>query len=152
MADTQQQRELEEVAEELAPDEEPDAVDDLDGILCRVSHFLTWISKRPVEDADEILELVEEIRDSQETAASPSRSKDATQMFTEERMQATRVNLTVPRSTELDGLLTAVVDNPDTWLSTPSMQLGGRRPGELVGTDEEFKIFDILHAVDQGLS
>jgi hypothetical protein len=73
-------------------------------------------------------------------------------MFTEERMQATGVSLTVPRSTELDELLTAVVENPDTWLSTPSIQFGGRRPGELVGTDEEFKIFDILHGVDQGLS
>jgi hypothetical protein len=51
MADTQEQRELEEVEEELAPNEELDAVDDLDGILCRVSHFLTWISKRPGEDA-----------------------------------------------------------------------------------------------------
>ena len=51
MADTQEQRELEEVEEELAPNEELDVVDDLDGILCRVSHFLTWISKRPVEDA-----------------------------------------------------------------------------------------------------
>jgi hypothetical protein len=36
-------------------------------------------------------------------------------------------------------------------MSTPSAQFGGRRPIDLVGIDEEFKIFDILHAVDQGL-
>jgi Protein of unknown function (DUF2384) len=35
------------------------------------------------------------------------------------------------------GLLNAVVDDPQKWLSTPSMQFGGRRPGDLVGTDEE---------------
>jgi hypothetical protein len=29
--------------------------------------------------------------------------------------------------------------------------LGNRRPIDLMGTDEEEKVFDLLHAVDQGL-
>ena len=56
-----------------------------------------------------------------------------------------------PRSPELSALLDAVLDQPEKWMSTPSIQFGGRRPMDLVGTDEEVKIFDILHAVDQGI-
>lgn len=56
-----------------------------------------------------------------------------------------------PRSAKLTALLNAVLDQPEKWMATPSLQLGGRRPAELVGTNEEVKIFDILNAVDQGL-
>ena len=55
------------------------------------------------------------------------------------------------RSTELTRLVFEVVDNPDRWLSTPSVHFGGRKPLDLVGTDEEFKLIDLLQAVDQGL-
>jgi Protein of unknown function (DUF2384) len=51
----------------------------------------------------------------------------------------------------LDDLLVAVVDDPETWLSTPSEQLGWRKPGDLIGTDEEVKVVSLLQAVDQGL-
>jgi hypothetical protein len=55
------------------------------------------------------------------------------------------------RSDVLDDLLTAVVDDPETWLATPSEQLGLRRPCDLIGTDEEVKVMSLLQAVDQGL-
>jgi small subunit ribosomal protein S11 len=55
------------------------------------------------------------------------------------------------RNPELDALLTAVIDDPETWLRTPSVQFGGRNPVDLIGTEEEVKLFDLLHAVDQGL-
>jgi hypothetical protein len=51
----------------------------------------------------------------------------------------------------LGELLAAVVDDPETWLSTPSAQLGGRKPADLIGTDEEVKVVSLLQAVDQGL-
>lgn len=54
-------------------------------------------------------------------------------------------------SSRLDDLLDAVVDDPETWLSTPSEQLGGRKPCDLIGTDEEIKVVSLLQAVDQGL-
>jgi Protein of unknown function (DUF2384) len=54
------------------------------------------------------------------------------------------------RSTCLDELLRAVVDNPYTWLITPSEQLGGRKPGDLIRTDEEANVVSLLQAVDQG--
>ncbi len=57
-----------------------------------------------------------------------------------------------PILSELLGeLLALVVDEPATWLATPSAQLGGRKPGDLIGTDEEFKVVSLLQAVDQGL-
>jgi Protein of unknown function (DUF2384) len=54
-------------------------------------------------------------------------------------------------STAFHKLLIGVVDNPESWLSTPSIHFGGRRPVDLVGTDEEYKLSDLLQAVDQGL-
>ncbi|MGP0068728.1 MAG: hypothetical protein ACLQGP_34645 [Isosphaeraceae bacterium] len=54
-------------------------------------------------------------------------------------------------SNALDDLLVAVVDDPETWLSTPSEQLGWRKPGDLIGTDEDVKVVSLLQAVDQGL-
>jgi hypothetical protein len=56
-----------------------------------------------------------------------------------------------PLSSSLNELLKAVVDDPETWLATPSEQLGWRKPGDLIGTDEEGKIVCLLQAVDQGL-
>jgi hypothetical protein len=55
------------------------------------------------------------------------------------------------RSIALDDLLVAIVDDPETWLSTPSEQLGWKKPGDLIGTDEEIKVVSLLQAVDQGL-
>jgi uncharacterized protein (DUF2384 family) len=55
------------------------------------------------------------------------------------------------RSDALDELLVSVVDDPKIWLSTPSAQLGGRKPGDLIGTDEEVNVVSLLRAVDQGL-
>ena len=54
-------------------------------------------------------------------------------------------------SSNLAALLSTVLDQPDKWMATPNHQLGGRKPSDLVGTAEETKIFDLLHAVDQGL-
>ena len=57
----------------------------------------------------------------------------------------------VSKSTALETLLVSVVENPDTWLATPTVQFDGRRPADLIGTEEEHKVIDLLHAVDQGL-
>jgi uncharacterized protein (DUF2384 family) len=55
------------------------------------------------------------------------------------------------RPKALEELLATVVDDPENWLSTPSAQLGWRKPLDLIGTDEEVKVVSILQAVDQGL-
>ena len=48
-------------------------------------------------------------------------------------------------------LASDVLQNPGEWLRTSNTQLGNRRPIDLMGTEEEEKVFDLLHAVDQGL-
>jgi len=44
-----------------------------------------------------------------------------------------------------------VLEYPDAWLRTSNPQLGDRRPIDLMGTPDEAKVFDLLHAADQGL-
>lgn len=48
-------------------------------------------------------------------------------------------------------LASDVLENPGSWLRQPNSQLGDRPPIELIGTDEEFKVYNLLNAVDQGL-
>jgi hypothetical protein len=139
------------------PDDSPNAqrrsVEDIDDVLAKVHHFLCNGSRHPLDDADKINNMVDEIRAAHEVRASSRSRKEASQMVRDAPMQGSKAGLAdyPVLSAELDKLLTAVVDNPDIWMSTPSIQFGGRRPGELVGTEEEFKIFDILRAVEQGL-
>ena len=39
---------------------------------------------------------------------------------------------------------------PEAWFNEPHYLLGDRRPRDLVGTDEEPKVFNILTAADRG--
>jgi hypothetical protein len=40
---------------------------------------------------------------------------------------------------------------PEQWLDNPNPNFGGRKPRDLIGTDEEVKVYNILNAADQGL-
>jgi hypothetical protein len=55
-----------------------------------------------------------------------------------------------PRPSILE-LAEDVLQDPRAWLDTPNSQLGGRRPNDLIGTDEEEKVYHLLKAVDLGL-
>lgn len=44
-----------------------------------------------------------------------------------------------------------VLENPDLWLITSNPQLGNRRPIDLIGTEEEFRVYNLLNAVNWGL-
>jgi hypothetical protein len=144
-------------AQRAKPDHSPDlqrkSVEDIDDVLAKVHHFLCKGSRHPLDDADKINNLVREIRAAHEQRASSRPRQEASQMVKDEPMQGSKAGLAdyPALSPELDELLTAVVDNAEIWMSTPSIQFGDRRPSELVGTEEEFKIFDILRAVEQGL-
>jgi hypothetical protein len=44
-----------------------------------------------------------------------------------------------------------VVRNADTWLETPNDQLGGLRPEELIGTEHEIDLRNLLRSVKMGM-
>jgi hypothetical protein len=144
-------------AQRAKPDHSPElqrkSVEDIDDVLAKVHHFLCNGSQHPLDDADKINSMVDEIRAAHEKGASSRPRMEASPMFKDEPMLGSKTALAdyPALSPELVELLTAVVDNPEIWMSTPSIQFGGRRPSELVGTEEEFKIFDVLRAVEQGL-
>ena len=136
-----------------------DSADDIDLVIKRIVTFLDSTSQNPVEDADRINSFVNDYRSHYVRAerSSCAPSEEIPETFKDEPMpESSSVSWTetsgqLEVSPELRELLYEVVDDPQKWLSTPSMQFGGRRPGDLVGTDEEPKIFDLLHAVEQGL-
>jgi hypothetical protein len=47
--------------------------------------------------------------------------------------------------------LAQVVKDPDIWLDTQNDQLGGRKPGDLVGTPEEHLIRELIRAAKHGM-
>ena len=51
----------------------------------------------------------------------------------------------------LENLLAGFFADPQLWLDTPNHNFGGRKPGDLVGTDEERKVYNLLRAVDLGM-
>jgi hypothetical protein len=68
----------------------------------------------------------------------------------------------VPRSAPSDNLLpgeepdirkdiASVVQDPDGWLSQPNDQLGGQKPGDLIGTEREQSVRDLLRAIKHGM-
>jgi ArsR family transcriptional regulator, zinc-responsive transcriptional repressor len=55
--------------------------------------------------------------------------------------------------TELKKLIKKVgtaVDDPEDWLNTPNPRFEGRRPIDLIGTDDEIRVHLIIEAAQQG--
>ena len=44
-----------------------------------------------------------------------------------------------------------IVQDPDYWLDMPHDQLGGRKPKELIGTDHEQHLRDLLREIRHGM-
>jgi hypothetical protein len=44
-----------------------------------------------------------------------------------------------------------LVADPSEWLSTPNTRLGGMKPEDLIGTDREQLLRDLLRAVKYGM-
>jgi hypothetical protein len=67
-----------------------------------------------------------------------------------------------PQPSSPDGLLpgeeedirreaASVVADPGGWLNEPNDQLGGQRPNDLIGTDREQHVRDLLRAIKYGM-
>jgi hypothetical protein len=142
---------------------------DFDEVECILAQYLGLVSTNPSKDAKALQEVITQMMGprslrttSEDSSAVARRSNKQRVSKTAKEKRMVRDDLKPntnagvltkrrPRSTKLTALLNAVLDQPEKWMATPSLQLGGRRPAELVGTNEEVKIFDILNAVDQGL-
>lgn len=142
-------------AKSARPDRARRQIHGLEDVLGQVRSYLCMESPSPLQDADAINQLVEECRAIHARVPRPPlhpkelhlMDKDGRTLVEADVFEGGRR----PSSPELAPLLVAVVADPATWMATPNRQFGGRRPGVLVGTDEESKILDVLHAVDQGL-
>jgi uncharacterized protein (DUF2384 family) len=44
-----------------------------------------------------------------------------------------------------------LIAEPAQWLDTPNDQLGGRKPKDLIGTDREQLLRDLLRAIKYGI-
>jgi len=76
--------------------------------------------------------------------ARPPRSTDAP--TTEKRSRSA-----IERRRATLELASDVLEYPGQWLRTPNTSLGDRKPIDLIDTDEEEKVYNLLNAVDQGL-
>lgn len=142
---------------------------DFDEVECILAKYLGLVSTDPSEDAKALQEVMIQMLGQRSFSTTSEGSSAITRSSDKQRIsKAAKEKRMVrddlkpnsssgvltkrrPRAAKLTALLNAVLDQPEKWMATPSLQLGGRRPVELVGTDEEVKIFDILNAVDQGL-
>jgi Protein of unknown function (DUF2384) len=134
---------------------DPPTALDLEELVGSIIRYLGFQSADPLADADRIRSALDECQAAllRKSDVSSGRREEPTMVkgdLLPESNAAIVTDHPAP-SRDLDALLVAVVDDSERWLSTPSAQFGGRHPIELVGTEEEVKIFDLLHAVDQGL-
>ena len=44
-----------------------------------------------------------------------------------------------------------LVADPSEWLNTPNTRLGGKKPRDLIGTDREQLLRDLLRAIKYGM-
>jgi hypothetical protein len=56
----------------------------------------------------------------------------------------------IPRRRTALELASELLQHPGAWLRTPNPNLGNRKPIDLIDTDEEVRVFNLLNAVDQG--
>jgi hypothetical protein len=44
-----------------------------------------------------------------------------------------------------------IFDDPDLWLDTPHKSLGWRKPRDLLGTEDEYRVRDIIRRIKHGI-
>ena len=44
-----------------------------------------------------------------------------------------------------------IVDDPDGWLNTPNDRFAGKKPIDLIGTNEEQRLRDLIRAIKHGM-
>jgi hypothetical protein len=79
-----------------------------------------------------------------------SRPMDALEEAMLEEGTAPGQSAELPRRTARE-LANELLKHPAEWLDSPNPQFGGRRPNDLLDTDEEKKVINLLLCVELGL-
>jgi ArsR family transcriptional regulator len=79
-----------------------------------------------------------------------SRFLDSTLGLLEEAEPAPRPVISKSELKKLIKKVGTAVDDPEEWLETPNPQFEGRRPIDLIGTDDEIRVHIIIEAAQQG--
>ena len=58
---------------------------------------------------------------------------------------------TTEKETDIVAELRGLLDNADAWLDTPNDRFGGRPPRELLGTEREQQLRDLVQGVKLGM-
>src|SRR5207302_1804740 len=75
---------------------------------------------------------------------------DLTQRRSDEADPSPQPALTKSEWKKLVKKVGSAVDDPEDWLNTPNPQFEGRRPIDLIGTDDEVRVHIIIGAARQG--
>lgn len=65
-------------------------------------------------------------------------------------MSAAESRRKTPGLKKLIKKVATVIDDPEEWLNRPNPQFEGRRPIDLVGTDDEIRVHIVIEAAQQG--
>lgn len=79
-----------------------------------------------------------------------SRFLDSTLGLVEEAEPAARPTLSKSEWKKLVKKVASAIDDPEEWLNRPNPQFEGRRPIDLIGTDDEVRVHIIIEALQQG--
>jgi hypothetical protein len=52
---------------------------------------------------------------------------------------------------DLESLIAELIDKPDEWMDTPNDQLSGEKPRDLIGTNREERVRELLRAIKIGI-
>ncbi len=52
---------------------------------------------------------------------------------------------------DIESLIAEVFAEPDEWMNHPNDQLGGKKPRELIGTDHEERLRELVRAIKIGM-
>ncbi len=66
-------------------------------------------------------------------------------------MELQTKQLLPPKSQELLDEIKSLFENPEAWLEVPNVLFHFRRPIDLIGTDEEELVRDVIEAFKYGL-
>lgn len=87
---------------------------------------------------------------SHELTEQGSRFLDSTFGLLDEADPAPETRISKSELKKLIKKVGSVVGDPEDWLNTPNPQFEGRRPIDLIGTDDEIRVHIIIEAAQQG--